>query len=405
MYMGISTFYIIKRNKKSKNSKAGYVVRFVDEAGKTVRQVSLPEARNKNQAREMAQTIMQGGVISNQSDTEIIPFLLDTWRRESDYVKGRALRGIVLSENYINQNRYLTEKYLAPRLKGVTLSEITAEDAEKLILSLSRSGIGNRQINMILQCLRVPFRWWCRLHHVVNRLADIQPLRENPRERGLLAMNELRSILSLENLNLRVKTAIALASLCGLRAGECRGLYFEDVDDENGMIHVCGNVTNDDEGRKLPKWGSKRDVPAPQIVIDLIRQCAEYPPYERKFVLWNQASPERAVPPHKIEQGYREALRMIGITDEERKERNLCFHGLRHLYVSMSRSAGVPDFVVQRIVGHRSMRMTDSYSHLSKDDVQNARERIGNVISFPVKNAEDTNIKDEKAAGSGEVKP
>ncbi|HOV62279.1 MAG TPA: hypothetical protein PLG43_00170, partial [Spirochaetia bacterium] len=127
--MGISTFYIIKRNKKSKNSKAGYVVRFVDEAGKTVRQVSLPEARNKNQAREMAQTIMQGGVISNQSDTEIIPFLLDTWRRESDYVKGRALRGIVLSENYINQNRYLTEKYLAPRLKGVTLSEITAEDA------------------------------------------------------------------------------------------------------------------------------------------------------------------------------------------------------------------------------------------------------------------------------------
>jgi len=71
----------------------------------------------------------------------------------------------------------------------------------------------------------------------------------------------------------------------------------------------------------------------------------------------------------------------------------------------MSRSAGVPDFVVQRIVGHRSMRMTDSYSHLSKDDVQNARERIGNVISFPVKNAEDTNIKDEKAAGSGEGKP
>jgi hypothetical protein len=69
----------------------------------------------------------------------------------------------------------------------------------------------------------------------------------------------------------------------------------------------------------------------------------------------------------------------------------------------MSRSAGVPDFVVQRIVGHRSMKMTDSYSHLSKDDVQNARDRIGNVISFPGSKAEEIHTKDEKA--SGEAKP
>ncbi len=69
-------------------------------------------------------------------------------------------------------------------------------------------------------------------------------------------------------------------------------------------------------------------------------------------------------------------LRGIGITEEIQKARKIVFHSLRHTYVSLSRGAGVPDFIVQRVVGHKSMGMTDKYSHATPEDIQNAKDLV-----------------------------
>jgi integrase len=72
----------------------------------------------------------------------------------------------------------------------------------------------------------------------------------------------------------------------------------------------------------------------------------------------------------------------IGITKEARETRNLCMHGLRHLFVTLSRSAGLPDYVVMRLAGHRSPEMMERYSHGEKIvDFQAARIGIEAALS------------------------
>ncbi len=48
-------------------------------------------------------------------------FLRLFWTRDSDYVQGRALRGVILSERYLDENILVINKHLAGPLKGLRL--------------------------------------------------------------------------------------------------------------------------------------------------------------------------------------------------------------------------------------------------------------------------------------------
>jgi integrase len=51
------------------------------------------------------------------------------------------------------------------------------------------------------------------------------------------------------------------------------------------------------------------------------------------------------------------------IDDSEQRRRNISFHSLRHTFVSLLRLAGVEDFQVQALAGHKSAAMMEKYSH------------------------------------------
>ena len=75
-------------------------------------------------------------------------------------------------------------------------------------------------------------------------------------------------------------------------------------------------------------------------------------------------------------------LEAIGINEAERKRRNLVFHGLRHLMVSLQRASGIPDFVIARMSGHRSVELLDSYSRGADNvvDFTAAREAMEKAV-------------------------
>jgi integrase len=67
-----------------------------------------------------------------------------------------------------------------------------------------------------------------------------------------------------------------------------------------------------------------------------------------------------------------EALNRMGITETERKLRNLTFHSWRHFYNTMLRGR-IPDSKLQKLTGHRTQAMTERYSHFTMDDFQDVR--------------------------------
>jgi integrase len=69
-----------------------------------------------------------------------------------------------------------------------------------------------------------------------------------------------------------------------------------------------------------------------------------------------------------------------GYVDEQMR-RNLTFHGLRHTFITLGRLAGITDFEIQALAGHKSGAMMERYSHASQVlDFTAAGEKLEKVI-------------------------
>jgi integrase len=274
----------------------------------------------------------------------------------------KALRGRPLSLKYVDINRMIVAKHLGEPLKGIRLHSLNVPRMEKIILDLSAKGTGPRSINCVLQALRVPVSDYARKRRIPDPLMYLGKVAEAPKERGTLSIDEIARIVELREESPRIRCAILLGGLCGLRLGEVAGLQWGDVDEAAGMVHVIHNWQAG-EGVKAPKCGSKRDVPLPTAVLEAVNLCKATAPAGSRFVLWNDKDKERPADKNALERGFRMILGKIGIAEEARAARNLCFHGLRHSYVSITRATGLPDWVTMRLAGHKTMAMTERYSH------------------------------------------
>ena len=70
-----------------------------------------------------------------------------------------------------------------------------------------------------------------------------------------------------------------------------------------------------------------------------------------------------------IKKGFASALRRAGIE-------NFRFHDLRHTFGSHLIMQGVDLRTVQQVMGHKEIKMTMRYSHLSPGHVQEAMEKL-----------------------------
>jgi integrase len=199
----------------------------------------------------------------------------------------------------------------------------------------------------------------------------VKPARETRREKGVLTKNEVISLLNAPVTDQKRRLAVLLGVLCGMRLGEVRGLHWEDLDPEAGVIHVRNNW-QDMEGLKSPKCGSARDVPLPAAVHETARACREKPagplvfgrkdgkPLSNGYFRLALIAELAAIGVNKTIP--RENGRGI-VDDSAQRRRNITFHSLRHTFVSLARLAGIGDFQAQALAGHKSAAMMERYSH------------------------------------------
>lgn len=353
-----SPFRVLKR--KNTAGKIYYQVRFLDVSGKVIKSKSYPDARSVAQACRMAEQDLNVGIVPSSTDPLALVYCEEFWSEDSPYFKSQALRGKPLSESY-RQNGHYTIKKFEPYLKRLRMSELTAEGLEEFADSLAESGVNPRSINLGLDAVKRPYAVFCKKNHLPNVLLSVEHHAEKPKERGILTTDELSRIVNIEGEE-RAKLAVLLAALCGLRRGEVRALRYEDIDFQKGIINVCRNIVNNDEGLKEPKCGSSRTVPAPDPVLNAIEAVkAVYP--EGLYVVPNLASPDKPCDSVTIRRGFLRIMKAIGISEAEMERRNLVYHGLRHTFVSLSQSIGLPDFIVARLSGHKGMDMVRRYTH------------------------------------------
>ncbi len=384
------TPYSLFTRTSKKTGKTSWYARFWDEEAQRficTRALHVPFAGRRN-GRDLAAQAAQALVtkMKRESDPLLVEFLTAFWAPDSRYIRSREIVDQKpLSLDYLDHNRRAIQLYIAPYpgFKTLRLSKLKAGIVKDWQLWAMEHGATPRSCNIALQALRVPIRDAVMRGEIpADPLAIVKKVPEHPSERGVLSIAEINALIKVDEHDPRIKAAVLLATLGGLRRGEIRGLRWGDIDWDLHLLHVCHN-TVDQEEDKAPKAGSSRTIPLHNSVLEELRNVFAVAPRQGDddFVFFSTSKPKSPITGRALLDGLYRMLEAIGIDKEQRIKRNINLHAMRHSFITLARNLGMPDISVMALSGHKSPEMLGRYSHGNQTiDFQLVRLQIEEVI-------------------------
>lgn len=199
---------------------------------------------------------------------------------------------------------------------------------------------------------------WGYVRKGVNPWTQIQRGKEQGRER-FLTNGEAGKLLEACSTWLRPIVIAALHT--GARRGELLGLTWEDVDFEQRLL-VFRNTKN----------GEDRDVPLNDTLVALLKSLGSRFAKGRVF----HGNDGEVVDVEALRTAFRRAVAKAKLS-------KLRFHDLRHSAASFMVQSGVPQYEVQKVLGHKDPRMTQRYAHLAPEHLRGAVGALDKIDFTP----------------------
>ncbi len=351
-----------------------YYVRFRNEDGK--RQSLSTRQRKKTLAERVALQMYTEHMLSTKGNITFLEYSKNWWIYDScKYVEYRNRKNRILSQTYVDVNRIYLQKHILPYFGKMKLKKIKREKIEEWHNELiERENLSPTTANHCLLTLKIM------LEFAVNKgllpkspAKDILNFREEPKAKGIITIDEFKKLFDeskIESIwggDLFYYTINLLTANTGLRMGEVRALQVKDVDLNNKIIDIKHSYRRK-YGLAEPKWSSYRKIPITDKVVKYLKIIIDNMDYQSEddFIFYGKdhSKPidEKAISKHL----YR-ALENIGISREDRVNRNITFHSWRHFYNSYLYEH-LPLTIVQGLTGHKSKKMTLHYYHEGQKD-------------------------------------
>ncbi len=138
-------------------------------------------------------------------------------------------------------------------------------------------------------------------------------------------------------------------------------------------------------GLKDPKTKkSKRPVLITDKLSNELREFMLRAPFqdEEHYVFYSQKRDSPITNDKGINLSFYKALKEIGVSEDERKERHIVFHSLRHFFNTYLRNSGIPDNLIRDYLGHTTMVMTENYTHRLLEDFKGIAD-LQNKLLIP----------------------
>jgi len=242
------------------------------------------------------------------------------------------------------------------------LDEITPEVIEEWLLDLKKRDLMPSTINLQLRTLRMMIGEAFRLKLITkNPCKEVKEVRQEDVKRIILSVEEAKKLLAPDWFKLWetriVYIAHRLGACTGIRISELMGLRKEHIFENyiciKGQYTAFGYVTH-------TKTKQDRNIPITSLMRDELEELIQL---NGDGFVFSEDGGETPVRRDKIHRQFAKALTSIGINRAEQLERKLSFHAWRHFLNTLLRMSNVADSKVQSVTGHRSMRMTDHYTH------------------------------------------
>jgi integrase len=239
---------------------------------------------------------------------------------------------------------------------------------------IARDQVSEQTVNRDFQELKtmfnqiISYKRWRRV--LENPVSYVKLAKERNERVRYLDKQEIQKLLDSAADHLRPILVTALHT--GMRRGEILNLLWTDVDFKNDNVHV--RESKNGEGRFIP------------ISVELRRNLQSLPSRFLGGYVFPSYLPRRdrkethAVgqqhPYIDLKNSFSSALKKAGISDFR-------FHDLRHTFASTMVMSGADLNTVRELLGHKSIKMTLRYAHLSKHHKKKAIELIDAAFSTP----------------------
>jgi integrase/recombinase XerD len=170
---------------------------------------------------------------------------------------------------------------------------------------------------------------------------------------NVLSKEEVKRILSAP-VNEKHRVVLSVIYGCGLRRSEVLMLEPGDIDRDRMLLTV-----------RQSKGFKDRVVPLSARMIEMIDAYIKR--YRPVSYLFEGQRPGERYSATSIEKVFRKACSMAGI------KKNITLHGLRHSYATHLLEAGTDLRYIQELLGHKSSKTTEIYTHVTEKSIQKIR--------------------------------
>jgi len=271
------------------------------------------------------------------------------------------LRGLApkTQDSYLRAVRQLAEYY------GKSPDQISEVQLRDYFLYLKNEKQASRSACTVALC-GIKFFY----EHILQRQWATFDLVRPPKSRKLpvvLTQTEVRQVLGCTRRS-HYRVCLTTIYTCGLRLGEALRLEVGDVDGERELLHI-----------RQAKGGRDRYVPLPQPTIVLLQQ--QWASHRHATLLFpsrfrcppSQAT--RSLGPTSVQKAFKAALVDSGVA------KKATVHTLRHSWATHLLEAGDNLRLIQLWLGHKSLKTTALYTHLTRNAETLAGEKINDLMA------------------------
>lgn len=327
---------------------------------------------------EMAQKVYEP--LNPECTLKLCEFLQNFWTPEkSEYIQNKRAHKKSIGDYHCKEMFNMVDRYWKPFFgEEFTVGELTEQYLEDFLQELANfRHLKGATINHARTCGATGLKWLKNkgLIHS-NPMANVEAFSKSDSvARGIPSEREIKELYELTWDSEVMYLAFNLSAFSGLRPGEISGLQVRDIDPETDLLtirhswHRTGFL-------KSTKTNLIRKVPvAHNIIIRLLAQAQLCPKFgDESFVFWSNVMIDKPYLPQYYDDGFFEALHKIGVSEEERRERNIDFYSLRHFCATYL--ANMTDMRnVQAVLGHSTPAMTSHYAnHMTDEHMDTIRE-------------------------------
>ncbi|QQO08650.1 tyrosine-type recombinase/integrase [Breznakiella homolactica] len=304
---------------------------------------------------------------------------MDFWDFDtSSYFREMKTMGKEPKRRHSRDMQNIVQRYYKDYFKKKLLIQIDEMAIQDFLVHLKIDrGLSASTVNLARNACFVALKYAKRRKHIQKFDFDaVLRASGNIKERGILEREEAEKIFTLPWRDPRSRLINLIASQTGMRLGEVRSLRICDIHEDK--INVEHSWSKIDGGLKSTKNRERRQVPIlPELYNELLAYIKKH--HRSSSINCLMFSGEKAETPYdekQIKKDFYAVLYAAGISEAERKERNIVFHSWRH-YCAKNLAQVTNRTIGMAILGHKTSIMFDHYaSHIDKETFNKMAQAI-----------------------------